>query len=117
MTELRALSASERAALTAVLSRQPPEHRWALAAQLATARVEESSSLHMLDLVVDHQAPVITVDDGPLTGRTLVVTDRGEMTGEIIVWVRGGMLSALEHAWYSEEPPAAWPEPHELSFE
>lgn len=114
MTEFRRLSASERGVLAAVVSRQTSERRSVLHAQAASAMVEQADSPHMLDLVVDDRAPGVTLDDGPLPGRIMVVT-AGELTGEIVVWIRSGRLSAMEHSWFTDEPPAGWPEPSELS--
>lgn len=40
------------------------------------------------------------------------VLDRsGELVGEILVWVGDGFLSALEYAWYGEDPPHELPDP------
>lgn len=98
-----------------VVSRQASGSRAALHAQAESAMVERPGSPYMLDLVVDDRAPGVPADDGPLPGRTLVVTTGGELTGEVVVWIRHGRLSAMEHAWFGDEPPSAWPEPDRKS--
>jgi hypothetical protein len=39
-----------------------------------------------------------------------VLGDAGELFGEILLWASGGYLSAVEFAWYGDEPPAAFPD-------
>ena len=48
--------------------------------------------------------------DGLLTG-FYVLDDRGQLTGELLLWIEDGEPSTLEYAWYTEETPAALPEP------
>ncbi len=31
-----------------------------------------------------------------------------------LVWVERGRLSALEHAWVTDDPPTEWPEPERV---
>ncbi len=41
----------------------------------------------------------------------------GEPVGEILVWTSDGYLTALEYAWYSDDPPVEWPDPAWLTIE
>ena len=34
----------------------------------------------------------------------------GEVSGLILLWVKDGVLAALEYAWYSDVPPTEWPD-------
>jgi hypothetical protein len=68
----------------------------------------------MVDLVVSDDAQRAAVVDGPLPVRAVVVDDAGDVVGEVIVWVSGGQLSALEYAWYSDEVPTGFPGPVSL---
>jgi hypothetical protein len=46
------------------------------------------------------------------------VTDKsGSLIGEILLWVTDGYLSAIEYAWYGDEPPNALPEVGMISVE
>jgi len=40
--------------------------------------------------------------------------DQGDVTGFILVWARAGYLSAVEHAWVTDEMPAEFPRPEWL---
>lgn len=64
----------------------------------------------MLDLRVPDSAPPFDSPDGRLNLRTFVVSESGEQTGEIIVWVRGGYVVCLEQAWYVGDAPLTWPD-------
>jgi hypothetical protein len=68
----------------------------------------------MVEIRLRPDAPAAPVDDGPLAGRYLVVDASGAPTGEILLWVENGLLSSAEYAWYTDDPPAAWPAPQEL---
>lgn len=76
--------------------------------ELAYARRADWTSF--LDLGVETAGAVLSpLPDGPVSGRLLVLGDAGEPTGEILVWIAGGLLAGLEYAWYTDEPPTAWP--------
>jgi hypothetical protein len=54
--------------------------------------------------------------DGPLPVRALVIDAAGLTTGEILVWMEDGCLSSAEHAWYTDDPPSAWPAVAQMVF-
>jgi hypothetical protein len=70
-----------------------------------------------LDLAVAPSAPRSRCPDGPLPGSAVVLDDSGQPIGEILVWVEHGYLSAVEYAWYTDEPPLEWPSPEALRLE
>ena len=65
----------------------------------------------MVDLVVTENARPIPLPDGPIPVRATVYDDEGRLTGEILVWVRGGRLIGIEQAWVTDDPPTDWPSP------
>lgn len=71
--------------------------------------------------------PSIDIEAGPeparahTTERLLsmegqVSNENGDPSGLILVWLEAGALSALEHAWYSDEPPTEWPKNERISI-
>jgi hypothetical protein len=48
------------------------------------------------------------IQDGPVPGRVGVVGKRGEIEGEMVLWIRAGRIDAVEFAWFLD-PPTAWP--------
>ncbi len=48
-----------------------------------------------------------------MTGFYLLDT-RGQWSCELLLWIEDGEPSTLEYAWYTEEPPAALPEPRRV---
>lgn len=72
-----------------------------------------SGPITMLRLDIPPGAPRLPLADGPMTG-FYVLDDRGQSTGELLLWFEEGRPSTLEYAWYTEEPPAALPEPHRV---
>lgn len=55
--------------------------------------------------------------NGPIPINTSVVSDAGTAYGEILIWISGGYLSGIEHPWWSDEMPAAWPAPRSVKIE
>ncbi|WP_206311716.1 hypothetical protein [Streptomyces sp. DASNCL29] len=49
----------------------------------------------------------------PATGA--VKNSSGELVGELLLWVSGGRLSALECSWYTDEAPTALPDPGDVT--
>ena len=39
-----------------------------------------------------------------------VMDESGSLFGEILLWATDGYLSAIEYAWYGDEPPSALPD-------
>src|SRR4029453_4989360 len=72
-----------------------------------------SGPITMLRLDIAPGAPKLPVADGPRTG-FYVLDDLGQLTGELLLWIEEGEPSTLECAWYTEEPPAALPEPRRV---
>lgn len=95
--------------LVAQVARPLGAHATILCQQARVATVT-SYSATMIDVVVPDSAPRLDLDDGPIPTRALVDRE-DELTGEIVVWVRAGRLIGLEQAWYTDEPPIAWPLP------
>ncbi|MCT2586649.1 hypothetical protein [Actinophytocola gossypii] len=85
-----------------------------LVAQLPVARVR-SGAVTFLNLAVPAEVPHASVPDGPLPVSAVVNDPDGHPLGEIIVWVEGGLLSALEYAWVTDEEPGEWPAPEHVS--
>lgn len=65
-------------------------------------------SATMIDVAVPSDADAVELPDGPIPSRALVY-DEEQVVGELLVWVRGGRLVGLEQAWYTDDPPLAWP--------
>jgi hypothetical protein len=84
--------------------------------QLETARVVGGLPT-FLSLEVDRNARRAAWTDGPQPGRAVVTKPGGEPVGEILVWTSDGYLTALEYAWYSDDPPVEWPDPAWLTIE
>lgn len=82
----------------------------AIDAQAAQARVAVATPT-VVDLEVPDDVPPIPLADGPIPVRAIVYDSRQELTGEILLWVRAGMLVGLEQAWFTDEPPSEWPPP------
>ena len=64
-----------------------------------------------IDLVVHPGQPRSARHNGPLPINTSVVSDAGTEYGEILIWISDGYLSGIEHPWWSDEIPVAWPAP------
>lgn len=71
---------------------------------------EVGGPVTMLKLHLAAETADLALSDGALTG-FYVVDDVGHVTGELILWIEDGRPSALEYAWYTDEPPSALPEP------
>ncbi len=108
----RPLSDRERRVVAKVLA--AAENADALAAQLPVARVGAGTTT-FLDLTVPAGVPRAGVPDGPLPVSAVVSDVDGQPLGEIIVWVEGGLLSALEYAWVTDDEPREWPAPDHVS--
>lgn len=65
----------------------------------------------MLELSVPEGVRSVAMPDGPLPVRAIATDEAGGPIGEVLVWVSGGRLSALEYAWYTDDPPSDIPCP------
>ena len=68
-----------------------------------------------LRLLVDRSvAPRSDFGDGPAPGFAGVFGEDGAPIGTLLVWVKGGYLSALEYAWVTDEPPVQLPKAEQV---
>jgi len=106
----RPLSDRERAVAQRILDATRTSDVDRLKNQLSVATVEAASNPTFLDLTIPRTVPHAKIEDGPLSVQALIRgTDAQQVEGEIILWVQDGYLSALELAWYTDEPPVEWP--------
>ncbi|WP_228566516.1 hypothetical protein [Nocardia sp. SYP-A9097] len=68
-----------------------------------------------MDLEVLAGAEAVRGMDGLLPVGAEVRDQSGEYIGEILVWVDGGYLSAIEYAWVSDDRPTVLPDPAALT--
>ena len=104
--------ANVTATLEAIIGRLPDSD--ALLDQLVGARFEAGPT--EVTITCRPDAHPTQVPDGPLPVRALVTDANGQTTGEILVWMENGYLSSAEHAWYTDDPPLAWPAATQLAF-
>jgi hypothetical protein len=108
MDEARKLKPKEREALLCILEAASFDGARELAFQVDLTTVVGGLPT-LLDLSVDPSASAADCVDGPLPVDTTVLSRFGEPEGGILVWVKDGYLSALEHYWYTDEPPTEFP--------
>lgn len=70
----------------------------------------------MVELVVPGPLPPADVPDGPLPIRAVALDGNRSPVGEVLVWVSGGYLSAVEYAWCTDEVPVGLPLPSQLTI-
>ncbi|MEV8560408.1 hypothetical protein AB0478_28905 [Streptomyces sp. NPDC051917] len=106
------LPAPSRQLLTKLLAAEFPGAA-ELRGQVAVARVAGhwGAASPSVDLAVPSRVPAAPVEDGLLPVVGAVRDGSGELVGELLAWVSGGRLSALEFAWYGDAAPAELPEP------
>jgi hypothetical protein len=63
-----------------------------------------------IDIAVPESAPRAHIPDGPVPVAAHVIDGEGSYLGELLVWVAGGRVSALEYSWVTDEPPDKLPE-------
>jgi hypothetical protein len=63
-----------------------------------------------VDLAVPRTVAPAQVPDGELPYGAEVRTSAGEYLGEVLVWVGGGYLAAIEYAWVTDEAPDRLPD-------
>jgi hypothetical protein len=105
---------TERAVLHRILDGAQFPGARELSAQVDGARVVGGLPT-FLDLAAAPSARPSSCKDGPVPLRPVVEPD-DEVEGELLVWVTGGYLSGLEYAWYTDEPPSAFPDPARIRF-
>lgn len=112
----RALTALEREIVSAILTDECPAAN-ELRAQLEVAQVSRRwppLGSPSVDFDVPSAAPLAPVADGVLPISADVSNSDGCYIGELIVWVTGGRLSALEYAWVTDSMPRSLPPVEEL---
>jgi hypothetical protein len=70
-----------------------------------------------VDLRVLEGAPRSPRATGVIPVDATVVDESGSLFGEILLWVTDGYLSAIEYAWYGDEPPSTLPDITMISIE
>jgi hypothetical protein len=65
--------------------------------------------LPSVDLVVADGVDKAPVVDGQIPVGSEVRDSAGTYLGEILIWVADGCLSAIEHAWVTDDPPTELP--------
>lgn len=108
MTAARELTDGERALLELLLDEATFPGAPDLRRQVAVATVVGGLPT-WLHLAVAPTTPAADVPDGHIPGRAIVQGATGQDEGEILVWVTGGRLSGLEHAWYTDQAPTSMP--------
>jgi hypothetical protein len=63
-----------------------------------------------VDLAVPATVAAARVPDGEIPSGSEVRDRAGQYVGEVLVWVGGGYLSAIEYAWVTDEPPDRLPD-------
>jgi len=110
----RALSLREHAVLLWVLC-ELGEFEAAEALEMQSRAVSVVGGLPtMLRLSVPEDAPSVPLPDGPLPVRSIAIDEAGKPLGEVLIWISAGYLSALEYAWYTDDPPSDLPCPSML---
>jgi hypothetical protein len=69
-----------------------------------------AEGLPSVDLSVPVTVAKAPVADGEIPAGSEVRGSIGEYLGEVLIWVGGGYLSAIEYAWVTDEPPARLPD-------
>jgi hypothetical protein len=62
-----------------------------------------------VDLAVPATVAPAAVPDGEIASGSEVRDRAGRYLGEVLVWVGGGRLSAIEYAWVTDEAPDRLP--------
>lgn len=104
------LSAEVRGLLDCVLRQSDFPGCDELARQTSTVSVL-GGPVTMLDLRVSQSTPASLFADGPIPVSIEVSDESGAPAGELLVWVDTGRLSALEFAWWTDDPPRRLPSP------
>ncbi len=105
------MSSGERAVVELILANEFPGAA-ELRAQVDSVQVVakwgvDSSSV---DLQVLEGCPRSPGVSGVIPVNSTVTDESGSLFGEILLWATNGYLSAIEYAWYGDEPPSALPD-------
>jgi hypothetical protein len=113
----RPLSLREHAALLWVLTSLDDREQADILYRQSLDVVVTGGTPAMVDLSLDPGFERANLPNGPLPVRAIAYDDAGTPIGEVLVWVEDGLLSALEHAWYTDERPDEFPIPSQLRRE
>ncbi|MFJ9056594.1 hypothetical protein OHB07_24185 [Streptomyces sp. NBC_00111] len=107
----RPLSQAEKAVAELVLAHDFPGAA-ELRAQVDHVQVVAKWGEHSasVDLRVGDDAPRSPGLSGVVPVDATVVDPTGSLFGEILLWATEGFLSAIEYAWYGDEPPSTLPD-------
>jgi hypothetical protein len=107
----RPLTREERQLIAAILMDDCPG-ALAFRAQLETAHVLRNwppPGSPSIDLEVSTEAPIVAQKEPVLPMDVHIYDERGEYTGELIVWIADGKLAALECSWVTDAIPTSLP--------
>ncbi|OKJ94568.1 hypothetical protein AMK26_32620 [Streptomyces sp. CB03234] len=112
------MNASERGVVELILAQDFPGAA-ELRAQIDFAEVvaQWAEGSVSVDLRVREGAPRSAGVSGVIPVDATVLDTSGSLIGEILLWATDGYLSAIEYAWYGDEPPSVLPEPDLISIE
>lgn len=87
-----------------------------LRAQVAGARVggRWADGSPSFDIIASVDAPRAGIPDGPAP-ITASIVEKGAYIGELILWISNGVVSSLEYAWVTDDPPQELPEPDQVN--
>lgn len=83
--------------------------------QASAAKVLQYSATN-IDVEVPPNLVMVPLANGPTPGRAMVYRE-SQLVSEVLVWIKNGRFIGLEQAWYTDEPPAAWPSPGNVRVE
>jgi hypothetical protein len=115
MSGARPLTRHERDALLLILAATSVSGSEELRGQVDETTVVGGDTF--LDLEVSGNASRSSFPDGHVPIRAYVDDADGEPVGEVLVWVKDGYLSSLEHAWTTDEAPAVFPHADRIRLE
>lgn len=75
--------------------------------QARAARVVRFSATN-IDVVVPKGSEPIPLANGPITSYG-ILDERGDIIGQVLIWVTKGTFIGMEQDWYTEETPSKWP--------
>jgi hypothetical protein len=105
------MSSGERAVVELILANEFPGAA-ELRAQIGFVQVVARWGVDTasVDLLVLEGSPRSSKVEGVIPVDATVADQSGSPFGEILLWVTDGHLSAIEYAWYGDEPPGALPD-------
>jgi hypothetical protein len=111
------LAEQVRALVSFVIAAEEFEGKAELLAQVPMIRVV-GGPITLLNLVVtDRSVQRSVLDDGPVPGEVWVRDEHGEAIGGLLVWVKEGLISALEYFWITDEPPSRLPSANQVTHQ